>query len=180
MIAIASCAESAAPPKTSETVQRNDLKKPKNNKAAKVPKPEPAQKMTEAESITALLKSKEPHPEKWSKKLAYPALLEFYGHLKPEEYKLSVEFFLEDHNSQQETHHSIANDLLVGHQIKGFMDHVFGSEEFITTEVLRKSLEHDSVSHWMDNLTPEEHKEYEEYIPTKNTIYHDDMYLEDF
>jgi hypothetical protein len=116
----------------------------------------------------------------WTKPMVLPIQLEFFGNLTSEEYKLSVEFFLEDHNSQQQTHHSIANDLMIAHQVKGFMDHTFGPKETITTAELKASFEDHALDHWLDNLTKEQHKEYEQYAPTKETIYHDEMYLEDF
>ena len=137
--------------------------------------------MTDDQKFALLSKKYNFAEEKnWTKGLVLPIHLEFFGNLTPEEYKLSVEFFLEDHNSQQETHHSIANDLMIAHQIKGFMDHTFGQKETITTAELKASFEDHALEHWLDNMTPEQHKEYEEYAPTKDTIYHDEIYLEDF
>jgi len=112
----------------------------------------------------------------WKKGPAQAVFLEFYAHMTVEEYKVSVEHFYKTHaQGTHGDHHPTHGDLMNAHQIRHFCDHIFGAAEEVTNDSMKANLDMDVYLEWLDTLSEEEHQAYEDFKPSHDTLYHEEM-----
>jgi hypothetical protein len=111
----------------------------------------------------------------WTKAKAQQVYMEYFAHLSPKEYKYSVEDFLESHSRDDLPAHASSADLMNAHQIRHYVDYVFGTNETKSNDELKANLDIDMFLEWLDTLSEDEHKAYEEFTPSHDTLYHEEM-----
>jgi hypothetical protein len=111
----------------------------------------------------------------WTKGKAQQVYMEYFAHLSPEEYKNSVEDFLESHGREASPEHASAADLMNAHQVRHYTEYVFGTSETLSNDDLKAHLDMDMFLQWLDTLSEEEHQAYEDFAPTHDTLYHEEM-----
>ena len=88
----------------------------------------------------------------WKKGQAQQVFMEYFAHLSAEEYKRSVEDFLESHGRNDEANHPSVSDLMNAHQIRHFCDHIFDGAETVSNDMMKSSLDMDLYMEWLDTV----------------------------